>query len=308
MGDNLIHHRYLPYSVEEVERHLAEGLRTNIREGAKYFSKSIDRYKRYVDDPLAFGVDARKSTRIARQFEKDEKFWTAACLIGLEKENSAEVWIKLLRKAFRNEDPPNFSCGKRWNQLIPDAPKIRLEVPLPSPPLYLEWLKEHVSLRNLVPYVLEQASHPGVRLEGFTHADAVVVCETTGFSVVIEAKATSDISHGVSFDLMRNQIARIVDAMLERPEMGHRPPLSKRDPDSTVFVLLTPRMFQEKPTSRFYGWLMDDYRTNWHSLKRDLPHRADKVDWARLAGRIGWLTWEDCNDVLPKACPWLVKH
>jgi hypothetical protein len=118
MDDKPIHERYLPYSVEEVEKHLAEGLRTNIRQGAKYFSNSIYRYQRFVDDPLAFGLDARKSTRYARQFEKDEKFWTAGCLIRLEKEKSADVWINLLKKAFGNEDPPKFSRGKKWIQRI----------------------------------------------------------------------------------------------------------------------------------------------------------------------------------------------
>jgi hypothetical protein len=308
--EDVIHSKYLPYSVEEVEKHLAEGIRANVREGAKYFSKSVERYRQYVENPLVFGTDKRKSVRMARQFEKDEKFWTAACLIGLEKENSPGLWIELLKKCFGIEDPPKFSSGKTWSELIPEAPKIRLEVPLPSPHLYLEWLKEHVSLRNLIPYVLEQASHASERLEGFTHADAVIVCEATGFSVVVEAKATSDISHGVSFDLMRNQIARIADAMLEPPEPGLKPPLSRRDPNATVFALLTPRMFQENSTSRFYGWLMDDYRNKPAALRRDLPHRvnSDSIDWSRLSNRLGWLTWEDCNEVLRSVCRWLVKE
>jgi hypothetical protein len=54
MDDKPIHERYLPYSVEEVEKHLAEGLRTNIRQGARYFSNSIDRLN---VDQLAYAFD-----------------------------------------------------------------------------------------------------------------------------------------------------------------------------------------------------------------------------------------------------------
>jgi hypothetical protein len=38
---------------------------------------------------------------------------------------------------------------------------------------------------------------------------------------------------------------------------------------------------------------------------RDLtPHRSE-ADLASVTRWLGWLTWEDCNRVLPGACPWL---
>jgi hypothetical protein len=52
------------------------------------------------------------------------------------------------------------------------------------------------------------------------------------------------------------------------------------------------------------GWLVRDYRDHPAALQRDLPHRTG-TDFAAVASRLGWLSWEDCNEVLPGACPWL---
>jgi len=305
----IIHDRYLPFSIDEVEAHLANAIsRGNgpaaVRRGAGYFTESIERYREYLKVKQLADKDRRKRLKSARQFEKDERFWTACCLISLEKSNSA-TWIALLKKCF--SDPPAFDISSSWEKLMPSAPRVRLEAPLPSPSGYLTWLATHFSERNLVPYVLEEAVQKRTRLEGFTHADAIVVCEETGFGIVVEAKATSDLSCEVSFDLMRNQIARIVDAMLEKPDPQQSLPLLRRDPDKTIFVLLTPRLFRDNWQSRLYGWLIKDYQNDPTSLRRDLPHRAssDSVDWSRLSRRLGWLTWEDCAEVLPTACPWL---
>ena len=41
-----------------------------------------------------------------------------------------------------------------------------------------------------------------------------------GFSVLIEAKVMSDISCDVTYDSMRNQLARIIDVMLVNKEKG----------------------------------------------------------------------------------------
>lgn len=49
---------------------------------------------------------------------------------------------------------------------------------------------------------------------------------------------------------------------------------------------------------------MHEYRFSPAALARDLPHRKG-VDFAEVSGRLGWLTWEECNRILPGACPWL---
>jgi hypothetical protein len=140
----------------------------------------------------------------------------------------------------------------------------------------------------------------------------------TGFAVVFEAKVTSDISHSVSFDATRNQLARVIDVSLEYREGNgssgnSSDPRSLRSPDKTLIALLTPRMFHKKYRySRLYGWLFDEYNRSGGSklLSEHLPHRKHE-ELAGIPGRLGWLSYEDCNDILPAdgerqvPCPWL---
>jgi hypothetical protein len=122
-----------------------------------------------------------------------------------------------------------------------------------------------------------------------------------GFALLIEAKVLSDVSTTLSFDAFRNQIARNVDVMLED---GQEPKwLARRRAARSLFALLTPRCFQARPHSRLYGFLYEEYKRDPVALARDLLHRD--VNWPALARRLGWLTLEDVNEVLPDACPWL---
>ncbi len=127
--------------------------------------------------------------------------------------------------------------------------------------------------------------------------------EDNGFAVIFEAKVLSDISCQIAFDVMRNQIVRNIDVMLESNASLQRP-LKVRKPECTLFVLLTPKIFRDKPNTRLYGWLMNDYRGCPENLKRDLPHRTAE-ELAPIPNRLGWMTWEMCEQVLPGSCPWL---
>ena len=123
--------------------------------------------------------------------------------------------------------------------------------------------------------------------------------------MLFEAKVLADASGGIGFDVLRNQIARNIDVMLE-PNPNLQEPLTRRRPDRTFFVLITPGIFRDHPESRLYGWLMRDYRDDPTTLQRDLPHRHRAgTDLASVSSRLGWLTWEDFNKVLPGACRWL---
>ena len=106
--------------------------------------------------------------------------------------------------------------------------------------------------------------------------------------------------------MFRNQIARNVDVMLEQnPGLGGG--LSNRDPENSLFLLLTPRRFKKpwgRSESRLYAYKYYEYKRNPESLAEDLRHRKG-ADWERIANRIGWLTWEDFRDVCEDCCPWL---
>jgi hypothetical protein len=152
--------------------------------------------------------------------------------------------------------------------------------------------------------VLRAAARAGNRdFEGATHVDALLLNASTGFAVLVEAKVLSDISYQVSFDVARNQLARNIDVMLERNSLL-QPPLRDRDPEKTLFVFQSPAMFKMNPHVRLYGWLLQDYK-NPAAIARDLPHREEE-DWASVASRIGWLTWDDCEALLPGSCKWLI--
>jgi hypothetical protein len=85
------------------------------------------------------------------------------------------------------------------------------------------------------------------------------------------------------------------------------PPLDARRGNRTLFLLLTPRIFKNNPTSRLYGYKFNDYKTDPISISRDLAHRT-KEDWKAVSKRLGWLTWEDFRDVSPNCCKWLDRE
>jgi hypothetical protein len=79
----------------------------------------------------------------------------------------------------------------------------------------------------------------------------------------------------------------------------------ERTPDCGLFVLLTPQVFRDESHCRLYGWLMNAYRAHPERLAHDFRHRKDENDWATISRRLGWLTWEQCEEAIPGTCPWL---
>lgn len=313
MDDQLIDPVYLPFSVEQLERHFAPSGSGSSDEQAtrysKYYLDSAERYHNFqAGHPDRRGLPLSE-LRTPCQIEKDERFWVVACLMRyFYSADRTEHLSALMRLRFG--DTPPLTDVASWNECLDGKLHLFFEVNLPSPPGYRRWLAEHLDQQQIVPYVLDAGRRRGtdeVRtgLEGSTHVDAVLLNVDNGFTVLFEAKVLSDVSCQISFDTMRNQIARNIDVMLERND-GLPKPLSQRRPERTLFVLLTPEVFRQQPHSRLYGWLMNEYCDDATALARDIPHRQS-VDWSAVACRIGWLTWEDCERVLPGACPWLTQ-
>ena len=288
-----MHPQHLPFSDSQLLEHFVDPKDSHL----EYYRNSLGRLEAFEDGTEAMSVAQ------ARQVEKDERFWTAATLVSLARhKDAARLFARVLAKTF--EDGPPVQDADDWHDLLVGNLRLYLEVHLGSPRSYREWRRDH-GAAHPIPYVRERALAAGLKQEGATHADAVLVNPDTGFAVIFEAKALSDVSTSVSFDPLRNQIVRNVDCLLEKPATSAKE-LDGRDPQRTLFVLLTPRLFQERRQSRLYGWLMDEYRRDPSSLERDLPHRrGSDVDWPALARRMGWLTWEDVDDVLPGACSFL---
>jgi hypothetical protein len=286
---------YLPFTADQ----LRECFDFTVRNGDP-IARFLASARRYREREVG---SSPETDRRAHQIEKDETFWTAATLLSFQHHPDAVgCWIELFTLAFGDVAPIPGPAG--WEECLSGELKLYLEVGLSSPDAYRIWLREHLGERQLIPH-LQTRGQTAPRLEGRTHLDGMLIGPK--LAVHFEAKVTSDIDTKVTFDLLRNQIARNVDAMLEPPGKRLRSPLRERDPARSLFVLLTPEMFkrEESRRSRLYGWLMREYMEDRSALARDLPHRTEIDDWEAVRRRLGWLTWEDCNNVLPGACSWL---
>ena len=306
----VLHQVYLPFTEAQLREHFAPvGVdKTSADRHLDYYRKSVQTARDWASTPPSGTPTERaQAKRSGLQMQKDERFWVVTALMSLfHAPDRVGALAALLRRCLG--DVPPLDGLATWEQALGDAEKLRLffEVSLPTPPEYRHKLAQHLEHRVLIPHVLDSARGTAVAghaLEGATKADAILIAPQTGFAVLFEAKVLADASSSIGFDVLRNQLARNIDVMLQ-PNPNLEEPLSQRRPERSCFVLLTPEIFRSHPESRLYGWLMRDYRSSPGALQRDLPHRAG-TDLATVPSRLGWLTWEDCNRVLPGACPWL---
>ena len=299
----LIHPIYLPFTPQQLSEHFVplDG-EAPIDEHVAYYLNSASRYLEFCAAKSSRKRLSLKNVKTACQIQRDEKFWAAACWMQLFHDSNRTSLLSALMHTCFGPQPPVDGFAD-WQACFTGRLHLFFEPHLPAPVSYRKWLREHISDRHFVPYVLEAAREHGCRFEGPTHADVLVLNETNGFGILVESKVNSDLSDHISFDLMRNQLARCVDVSLERATRSKRP-LNVRDPEKTVVILQTPELFKKNPHSRLYGSLFHSYRNDSQTLARDLPHRTS-YNWERIAQRIGWLTWEDCKAVLPTCCKWL---
>lgn len=306
----VMHSTYLPFTADQLQGHFAPVLSAGEKDRhLRYYLASIDRAKEY-DDLVGRGIKPTPAqTRLGRQMEKDERFWVAAALMALYHADAGRTQAKgfggLLERAGLR--PP--SGFRHWADALSGPLDLFFEVSLPSPPCYRAWLRDHLDERVPIPNLRKSATARRSRLEGPTHADAMLLVHDTGVAIIFETKVLSDVSTHVTFDVARNQLARTIDVMLEAPVL--HPPLSLRKPERTFLVLLTPALMQPERAenavgkSRLYGWLMPAYQDHDSSLLRQhLPHRGEH-GLAEVTERLGWASWEDCNAVVPHACQWL---
>jgi len=294
---------YLPFTENRLREHFTNDKRlTNLKE-------SIKRYREFLSkNPNREGLSISKS-KIPCQIEKDERFWTVTALLTLYySKDRVKQFCDLFTRVY-GERPP-LKDFETWKQCFEGELRILFECHLPSPPKYAkEWLPSNVEKVHFIPYVLDASlkKYGGRResLEGSTECDAIIINEN-GFSVIIEAKVLSDISVDTTFNTMRNQIARIIDVMLEKPNFNQDNVLSKREPGKTLFLLITPRLFKKNPHTRFYGYKFREYKECPMKIKEDLPHRAEEnINWHEISRRFGWATWEDFREINPRCCKWL---
>lgn len=303
----MMHPIYLPFNEKELLSHFAEvwqnGVCTKNVKHLEYYKCSIERYDEYLKDNPNRRGKPLEEMRKPCQIEKDERFWIATCMMTIfHSQNRRQELTKLFSNAYGNSPPIGGIYS--WGECFAEELHLFFEPNLPSPSSYKEWLSSNLIKRQFIPYVLD-STDAKVNLEGPTNVDAMLLNSKNGFAVVIEAKVLSDISYEITYDTMRNQIARNIDVMLEKNnKLCH--PLDKRDPEKTLFLLITPKLFKDNPSSRLYGYKFNEYKTNPESLSGDLPHRhRTNCDWPNISRRLGWLTWEDFKSVNNNCCRWL---
>ena len=290
---------YLPFSSDELRPHFT----TDVEGQLNYYQKSARRYHDFLEkNPKTSGISLSDS-KLPRQIEKDERFWTITATKSVfDATNKEQILNQLLTKTY-GPTPP-ISGISSWEECLDGELHLYFEACLPSPSSYVDWLRSNITNRQLIPYILDGAARKNARtLEGATHVDAMFLNVTNGFAWLIEAKVLSDISYSISFDNLRNQIARNIDVMLDKTSHQYKA-LEKRNPVRSLFALLSPKQFKNSPHSRLYGWLMTEYITKPDALARDLCHLS-RNDWPNISRRIGWITFEDVNEVLPNSCSWL---
>jgi hypothetical protein len=302
-AEDVIHPVYLPFTAPHLADHFAPvAAPGDPGDHLAYYLASAERARVLeANPPTGTPAEKRRAIRWGRQMEKDERFWVATTLMRLfHAPNRVTLLAEILRHCLGDTLPDSLSS---WAAALGKEQFLYFEATLPSPAGYRHQLGRQLDERILVPYLREAAEQSGEKLEGPTKADALLISPDTGFTVVFEAKVVSDISTGVQFDVLRNQIARTLDVMLD-PSRQLQWPLSERLPERTCFVLITPEIFRKNPESRLYGWLLPAYQRDPVLLQRHLLHRQ-LADLESVPKRLGWLTWEDCNRLHPGTCPWL---
>lgn len=302
----LLHHLYLPFSEDQLRSHFSNVRQKGGCVGAadnhiEYYKRSIENYDEFTERTPNRKKRPISELKIPCQIEKDEKFWTASCLMTVfYDEKRVGQFVALFKKAY-GPFPP-IPVLESWEECFDGDLHLFFETNLPSPASYKNWLSTNLKGRQFIPYIV-QSDNGRKNLEGPTNVDALLINKSNGFAVLIEAKVLSDISYQITYDVMRNQIARNVDVMLKgNPNLC--PPLDDRDPDKSLFLLLTPGLFKDNPSSRLYGYKFNEYKSMPGSLAKDLPHRTDK-NLEIISKRLGWLTWEDFHEANNECCPWL---
>lgn len=312
MSNKKMQDKYLPFDKDILIDHFApvrKHAKANIKH-LDYYTQSIKKYKEYKKDKKSiFGKPLCETSRPC-QIQKDERFWTVNTLLNIfYSKNRINELCVLFEKAFGKKVADSIGIDS-WRECFnSDNLTLYFEVDLPSPANYKKKLcslykNGKIQEHQIIPFVIASA-HGKKTLEGSTQVDALIVNPDNGFNVLIEAKVLSDISISITYDVVRNQIARNIDVMLEKKKRL-RAPLKKRDPNKSLFLLLTPKLFKDNPTSRLYGYKIREYQDKnkgEDALKKDLPHRT-KEELRNIPSRIGWLTWEDFKEVNKKCSPW----
>jgi hypothetical protein len=287
--EQILHKELLPFTATELKEHFAPVAGDEHGDPERHLAAWRSRI-------------AKASGEAADFLDRDETMWTAGSLIKVHRSTDREAsWASLLSTAFGPRPPIEGLDG--WQECVSGDLNLFLEVGLPSPRRYQDFLRRHMPERHPLHRRVGIGETQTRPVEGRTHLDALLLNRSNGFALHVESKVLSDIDTKITFDALRNQLVRNLDCMAEPPRRGDAV-LGARDPRRSLFALLTPELFRRNWRSRLYGHLLREYQTDPAALQRDLPHRSG-AECASLSRRIGWIAFEDIAAEVPGACAWL---
>ncbi len=166
---------------------------------------------------------------------------------------------------------------------ITSSPDMTLEMILPPSASYLKAISNEHPVRYVRKEV-ERHRKKGMALEGHTHIDFFI--ESEEVIIPIEAKFTSDIDIQVTYNCVRNQIARTIDVAIE---VAKKAKCKKK----VIFLLCVPERLHNK--GRLYYYKMNEYE-NLEHIKDDIPHQASSFDAYFSSAHVVY--WKDVASII----------
>ena len=222
-----------------------------------------------------------------------------------------------------------ISTCRGWEYKIQEIKKVQVEYQVPEIRSFREYLRKltlekgpyhlypdrNKKLEEKAPADGSPGKYPS--FEGNTNIDAYleIGCKEGRVAIIIESKFLSDIDCKITYNPVRDQIARNIDCGIDMVLGGDADPgidVSKKEDNPIVdfyFFMLTPGLFRPASfgplipssldvfapdRSRLYCYKMLDY-INQPRLMDVLPHRQDdpRIDWERISKHLGWMTFEE---------------
>lgn len=206
-------------------------------------------------------------------------------------------------------------CGLKQDLTLDKIDSVQVEEKLPEIFPYRDKLRDLLSNDNFHLYpdrrkdIEEKIKADNASFEGNTNLDLKITGEQAAIKkhLFIEAKFLSDISYQTSYNPVRDQIIRNIDAGIDHMErLNNDAEVNYKD---FYFLLLTPQIFRPKEfgtrkqsgidvfcpeRSRLYCYKMPEYK-DYGNFRDALPHRADlkEEQWKDIADNIGWIVFED---------------
>lgn len=214
--------------------------------------------------------------RVGRQEQKashgltDEQVWTFLVASGYAA--AGEQGVAMLTEAMTDSNQKDPASSRIWLEVLPVSPRKKEG-------------ETHVDLA-LGTIAIRAGTESGIELHD---AESPWVC-------FCEAKWYSDISTGVSYDIHRNQLARVVENAVCFQRAGAYL-------EHAYVTLLTPEVFRRASLkSRLYQYLFKEYNEDRVRLTGDLAacalEKTEQPDWtypSDVAKRAATLSLQWCS-------------